>query len=324
MMDALDLLFNVKPESERMHQAALTVLFERTPLLRALTGEAGAVTAVTWEPDGGAFDLMVETADRRTLLELKVDSVLSRWQVQQQLTHPLVGGGAAPVYVLIGTSAIARGARWNGWAWLLGDRPRPALIEGDALVAAVRAAVVGAPAELRELGEAYARLVEGLTLRTRRFAGKTILEFGYHDYFGYFDALRHAVDPGVGATVEYVPNAAGGFVACAWEGIPTRVGGVYLQLEERSSCVKLWVDDMAKELRSAARRAAVDAAIAAAGRFPGLGVEATKGKPGETMTLVRLTQLRLTPDPRDPALLASLREAQAFVRATAERLGPAK
>ncbi len=89
-LDALDLLFAVKPVSERMHQAALTVLFERAPLLRALMGEAAAVTAVTWEPDGGAFDLMVETAERRTLLELEVDSDLSRWQVEQQLAHPLV------------------------------------------------------------------------------------------------------------------------------------------------------------------------------------------------------------------------------------------
>lgn len=105
---------------------------------------------------------------------------------------PLVGAGAVPVYVLIGTSAIARGARWNG----------------------------------------------------------------------------------VGATVEYVPNAAGGSSRARGRG-------------SRGWGSTTW--------RSVARRAAVDVVITAAGRFPRLGVEATKGKPGETMTLVRLTQL-----PRDP------------------------
>lgn len=323
-MGALDLLFNVKPESERMHQATLTVLFERTPLLRLLTGEVAAVEKVRWEPGGGAFDLLVEAAGRQTLLELKVDSDLSYRQIRQQLDHPLVATGAVPLYVLIGTSAIARGARWNQWRWLLGDRPRPALIEGEGLTVAVRAAVAGAESEVREIGEAYVQLVENLTLRTRRFMGKAIDEFGYHDFLGFFDELRQAVDLGVGATVEYVPNAQEGFVACAWDGAPTRVGGVYLQLEEGSPCIRLWVDDMAKEERPTARRAAVEAALTAASQFPGLGVAATRGRSGESMRLVDLTKLVLTSNPRDPAMLAGLREAQALVQATAERLGTVK
>ena len=64
-----------------------------------------------------------------------------------RLTHPLDGAGAVPVYVLIGTSAIARGARWNGWSWLLGNRPRPTMIEGDALPGLGVEATKGKPGE---------------------------------------------------------------------------------------------------------------------------------------------------------------------------------
>ncbi|MFY0538719.1 hypothetical protein [Nannocystis pusilla] len=82
----------------------------------------------------------------------------------------------------------------------------------------MQAAASDTDADVRELAASYIRLVEGLSARARMFASKAIEAFEYHDYLGYFDELRQAVSFGTGSTVEYVPNAAGGFVCCAWEG----------------------------------------------------------------------------------------------------------
>ncbi|MFY0538720.1 hypothetical protein [Nannocystis pusilla] len=84
--------------------------------------------------------------------------------------------------------------------------------------------------------------------------------------------------------------------------------------------MKLWVDDMTKGERPAARRAAVEAALAAATDFPNLGIEAARGRAGESMTLAWLNGVKLAADPRDEKLSSSLREAHAFVMATAARL----
>lgn len=323
-LGAIDLLFAAKPESERMHQASLKVLIERTPLLEKLTGIGLEEPEVEWEPEQGMFDLLARGADGRgVLLELKVDAQLSRRQILDQVSHPLVRSGYPLVYLLLGASAIAHGARWGQWKWILGDRPQPRIFESGDLIAALRASVGqdSAPG-VRELAEGQARVVAELVARCQRYAGKSVGEFGYHDYLGFFDELRQAVDFGVGSTVGYVSNPAGGFVCCAWEGVPTRSGGLYLQLEEQLLCLKLWVDDMAKDERPKARRDAGEVALKVAEAFPRLRVEATRGRSGESMTVARLPGVVLVASPRDEQLLADLREAQAFVRAVAAAIGP--
>lgn len=248
--------------------------------------------------------------------------MLSRRQIGDQIAHEAVAAGATPIYILVGTSAIMRGRRWGQWKWVVGERPLPLIFDGAALTEAIQASVGDdTDADVRELAASYLRVLDHLALRHQAYRGKPIDAFGYHDFLGYFHDLRQAVDLGLGATVEYVPNAAGGFVCCAWEGVPTRVGRLYLQFEHDALCLKVWVDDMERDDRPQARRDAVDAAIDTAAAFPRLGVEATRGRAGETMTLVRLPGIKLTPDPRDEGLHASLREAQAFVRATAAKLG---
>ena len=321
-MPALDLLFAAKPENERLHQAALSVLLQRTPLLAALTGHELRGPTIVWEPERGTYDLQVTDADGQLVfLELKVDSNLSWGQIQAQLNHPAAAKAKSLVYLLLGTSGISRGAQWGQWKYVLGDRPRPHIFDGDALVAAIGQACAGDTApEVRELADAYVRVIQRLSARTRNYVGRSIDVFDTHDYLGYFDELRRLVPLGGGANVEYVPNAAGGFVCIAWEGTPTSVGGLYLQFEEKQLVLKVWVDDMAKSHRSAARQQAVAAALAVASNFPHLGVEPTKGRPGETMTLVRLAGVRLSPDPADPALLAALLEAKRYQMAVAAAL----
>ena len=99
--------------------------------------------------------------------------------------------------------------------------------------------------------------------------------------------------------------------------MPNENGGLYLQFENQSLCVKLRAVDPEKGERRRARGRVLAAAREVAPRFPGLVVEESKGRAGETMTLLRLSGVKLTPDPRDERLQAGLREAYAFLQAIA-------
>lgn len=324
-MSALDLLLGAKPDSERVHQAALKVLIEETPLLQQLTGAALPAPKVTWEPEKGAFDLLVQGAGGEgVLIEIKVDSLLTAKQIRFQLGHKAVASGNRPIYLLLGTSGLSHCEIWGQWRWILGGRPLPPLYDGDALRAAIARSVgEGVRPEVRELAEGYVRLLARLSERTNSYAGKSFEQFYKHDYFGYFDTLRRVIDFGGGSSVRYVSNKRGGFVCCAWEGHSTPLGSLYLQFEHQKLCLKLWAGELSKPERPQARETVANKALSLAGtqRFAGLGVKRTKGKIGKSMTLARFTKVELAPDQRDEKLLASLREAWALVEATAAACG---
>ena len=63
IIHAIELIFSARPSSERLHQAALTVLLQKTRLLAKLTGRDLHAGKVQWEPDGGATDLLVEATN---------------------------------------------------------------------------------------------------------------------------------------------------------------------------------------------------------------------------------------------------------------------
>ena len=86
-MPAIDLLFDVKPSSERLHQMVLGALLVRTGLLHELIAVAPVADAdYDWEPRGGHFDLGIELAGGGTAwLELKVDAMLGAAQVRRQV-----------------------------------------------------------------------------------------------------------------------------------------------------------------------------------------------------------------------------------------------
>lgn len=164
-------------------------------------------------------------------------------------------------------------------------------------------------------------MLASLDRRTQSYAGKSVADFEYHDFFGFFDALCEAANLGGahGARVQYVSNASGGFVCCAWGGIETPLAGVFLQFEETRLCLKIWVDDDPESRRSARARS-LEAALALSAQFPGLGIQATRGRLGETMTVVELSSVELVSNPCDPGLLAKLQDAEAFLQATADAL----
>lgn len=136
-MGAIDLLFDIKRDSERLHQLVLGALLSRTPLIdrlvprlppRSLTTPgaqsewadepvaAGTrARTLVFDPQGKAFDLAVLFAEAspatsatdeigRVLVEVKIDSPLSEDHVAQQLSR--IGERDHVLYLLLGYSAI--------------------------------------------------------------------------------------------------------------------------------------------------------------------------------------------------------------------------
>ncbi len=137
-MGAIDLLFDIKGDSERLHQLVLGALLSRTPLIDRLVprlptrsaaglGEPVAprdrpasaleprARTLVFDPQGKAFDLAILPADAshgagaheeagRVLVEVKIDSPLSEDHVAGQLSR--IGERDHVLYLLLGYSAI--------------------------------------------------------------------------------------------------------------------------------------------------------------------------------------------------------------------------
>jgi hypothetical protein len=92
-MAAIDLLFDVKLESERLHQLVLGSLLTRTSLMAGLGIEGTPEHTFDCEPKRGLFDLAVPigSSDRpgsetpKTWIEIKIDSDANATQVESQI-----------------------------------------------------------------------------------------------------------------------------------------------------------------------------------------------------------------------------------------------
>ncbi len=241
MTSAIDLLLTEGRNSERLHQLVLKILFGATPLLARLTGHTFETKDVHWEPGGRAFDLLVEgKGGEKVLIEIKVDSELSKGQILKQVAAHETAKGLDFIYLLIGTSEIAHGERWGQWPHILLKKPRPPLYNGHKLRQAVLAAVnEHTSQDVRDLANAYAQMLEKLSSRTRGYAGKAVPEFTAEDYLGFFDELRTLENFGGGSTVTSVDATGRTFVACAWAGCDTPAWSLYMQFENDRLCLKL-------------------------------------------------------------------------------------
>jgi len=324
MMSAIDLLLTEGRHSERLHQLVLKILLARTPLLARLTGHAFATKNVRWEPDGRAFDLLVEgQGDEKVRIEIKVDSELSKGQILRQIAANEAEKGLDFIYLLIGTSEIAHGERWGQWPHILDKRPRPPLYDGHKLRQAVLAAVnEHTPQDVRDLASAYAHMLEQLATRTRGYASKTVAGFTAEDYLGFFDELRTVENLGGGSTVAPVDAIGRTFVACAWAGHNAREWSLYMQFENDTLCVKLHPQnkDLPAPKRLKLRERAVRT-LEKTAKFAGLPIELTEEKAGKHMTLARFPAVKiLSPDPHDASLRKRLRDVHAVVKKTGESL----
>ncbi len=200
---------------------------------------------------------------------------------------------AAPrlLYLLLGYSAITQ------------DMPRIARLADQAGVPKERYAVRGAAdlvcalespqilhaadaagRDARDLAVAYRTHVVDLDRRTRRFFERPVAEWRRGDFFGFFAHCRATVPQLTGAGIDYVSNAAGGFVGCWWGGHSIEPGvDVFLQFEGPRLMAKLAVAP--RERRSALRDQACAHLLELSARPPIQIFRLAKLGHGEHMTI---------------------------------------
>lgn len=346
-MAAIDLVMDVKKDSERLHQLVLGPLLLRTRLLELLIGPAatsGGSLAVSpeastfdWEPNGGRFDLGLPLArGGKVWVELKVDGTLSTEQATKQLM-PLREPGAAQdvvLFLLVGlgqhtrrerdVAAIARRLEIPDGRWfvrtsadVLEALADPALIARPAPGDVVEAKAGRSARDARDLAAAYRDLLLDLDARTTQFFDKPVERWGAGDYFGFFAYCRGHVPGMEDAGVDYVANPAGGFSGCWWGWTPARDGvKLYLQLENTRLCFKVEVPN--EDARSRERDRALAALTARAASSTVRVARPDRLGHGQYMTIGH-TSVPIGRDHLD-TLVATITEAQAIVRDTAAAL----
>lgn len=173
-MGVIQKLFATKIECERLHQAALAVLLAEPGLLERLCGLRVNGPRVVWEPEGGEFDLSIESAEHpRVLIELKLDDNLTRPRIERQLAHIRKVPGQQVLYLLLGVSGLSRGLHWPDWSYVYTKVERPLVRTSTELRAALAACRAdSSDAEWRELAENYEQVLLDLEGRTGKFVGK--------------------------------------------------------------------------------------------------------------------------------------------------------
>lgn len=234
-MSAINLLFNTKLESERLHQIALGPLMTGTALLEVLGFPAPQKPeAFEWEPHGGKVDLKVPLQDGSNLwVELKVDSDLGTDQLDRQIQFVEKAGKEDKLlYILLGHSQYTVDNAWlkkkleerlgasNTARWKIVclkdvvdalEKPSP-----------TRSATPG----VRELSDSYLTSLQVLRKRYKRFFHHPRDEWEGGDCLGFFDWCRNMTNSAMdNCGMGYVPNRSGGFFGCWWQWIELDVSG---------------------------------------------------------------------------------------------------
>lgn len=280
-MAAIDLLFDVKRDSERLHQLVLGALLQRTTLLSRLVpqSEAPRQLQLHWEPDGKAYDLGVsyvlgaaapDGRRRRVLIELKLDGALGEDQLAQQLNPGRLHADDRLLYLLLGFSAITTDrAALRERARRIGEHTgRPELLDRISLrdaddlipLLADPSLLPGGPdhRDARDLASSYRDALLALSERGRRFASRPASEWQDGDFFGFFAAARSRGIAGLArARIGRVQSAEGAVAGCDFCELPLAASGssndrVDLHFESGRLCLRLHVATERKALRQRA------------------------------------------------------------------------
>lgn len=227
-MPAIDLLFDVKPSSERLHQMVLGALLVRTELLLTLGAHAPAVESeYDWEPRGGEFDLRVELEDGSSAwFELKVDGNLGSGQINRQIDLLEEEGHEDDqlFYLLLGLSQF-RADRVDSERAEREHRVarRVSVVTSDTLNEAMRELPIatslgGHGGEARSLVSAYRALLEKLAMRHTGFDDRNPDDWTRKDLHGLFHAFTDRIPAMESASFDYAPTPAGGRMVCWWDG----------------------------------------------------------------------------------------------------------
>jgi hypothetical protein len=284
-MAAIDLLFDVKRDSERLHQLVLGALFQRTTLLNRLVPLSSAPTQpqLQWEPDGKAYDLGIllhgdgaKDAGRsgarreRVLIEIKLDTAVTEEKLAQQCNASRLHGEDRLLYLLLGYSAITSdrvGLRER--IRRIGEHTaRPDLLDRVSLrdaddvipLLADPALLPGGPdhRDARDLSAAYRDALLSLAERTRRYAERPVESWQDGDFFGFFAACRSRNIAGMGkARIGRLAGPDGSVVACSFA--ETQIFGGLGSLELQFDNARLSLRVHATAERKALRQRVVDA-----------------------------------------------------------------
>lgn len=317
-MAAIDLLFQFKRESERMHQMVLGILLTETRLLSRLVPLTGlqqpSANQLHWEPEARTYDLAAPLHQHpasapagRVLIELKLDGTLDEDQIEKQLNPSHFGPNDHLLYLLLGyseitfqqyilTRVINQIAKRDGQPNLV-DRVHirkashliPQLADPELLS-------VSAPgrADVRDLMAAYRDLLLQLQDRVHHFRERPLSTWEMGDYFGLFAEARRTLSGKItNSHIKKVPQADGGFVGCSfcWTPIPGAIGSssedrLFLQLEDQRLCIKLKSELRSRKLRQRVEEVLRSQSVfTSPGPLPELTVEPGAMRIGSTMTV---------------------------------------
>jgi hypothetical protein len=332
-MGAIDLLFEMKPDSERLHQLAIGALLRHCPLLQRLGVTEEAPASHQWEPLGRTFDLGVRlSGGAHAYIELKVDAALGQGQVRQQLQELRAEGrgGDRVLYLLLGYTAISCPPESiRAIAREVGVTDDRVTVRGAAEVARLLGAPemlwAGAQApggiarDARDLAVSYRDHLLLLQQRMNGFFDRPPQQWGDGDYYGFFDHARRTLPGMAGAGIEYVANPSGGFIGCWWAHQAVAKGSkVYLQFEGPRLCVKIKVE--AAERRSALRDQACGHLLQLSPPPPLRVVRPAKLGHGQWMTIGYLEGLPFGQQDHLEAFANAVQAAEALVAAVAARM----
>lgn len=322
-MAAIDLLFDVKLASERLHQLALGAALTRSSLLARL-GIDGDPGHDEWEPRRGLFDLAVSLNDgegqqpdevRRVWIELKIDAGLGRDQLEKQLKH-VEGSTDHVAYLLLGTAALhsvsaelrTRVEEHRRRDGALGLVLTSQELEEGLWSAARELGTDREARDVRDLLTSYRDALIRLRERVEGFEDTPLEQWGYGEYLGFFaEWRRRTPSASDNAWIGYVHGPKGGFIAAAWQWTELPVEGLkhaYLQWEGEFGdarrlklCFKIEVNGEHRQRAGTLRDCVHREVVAAATR---LGVSARKPDKfgtGRTMTVAVLDELPLADAP---------------------------
>ncbi len=311
-MAAIDLLFDTKLESERLHQIVLGPILTRSRLLEKL-GIPGTPSQDDWdwEPERGLFDLAItlsaeDESTRRVWIELKIDSDLDSKQLNRQLDF-VEGTRDHILYLLLGTAAHS-GGDWRVHSIEERRKADDAYglvrsaneLDGHLRDLAADFDTNANARDLRDLMITYRAALARLDQRMARFGERPLDEWQHTDFMGFFAELRKRNPSTHGQMwIGKVNTPQGAFTAAAWGWTKTLdiygLREVHLQWQgnhkpaaDLKLCIKINVPDPANQrrLRSKMHKIVRDTA-------QHLGIDVRKPSrfgTGETMTVAILDQ----------------------------------
>lgn len=342
-MAAIDLLFDTKRESERLHQAVLCGLLSRTRVLHQLLGLTGLeVVDFDWEPGRSPLEQAVylrasDGSRTRVWIEARVDHGPSEARLGEQLAHVLANPKDRLLYLLLGYCRITAPRR--DLLFRLASTPVPpgspsllgrvGVCDAQELITLLGDAEVLPPGDThrrrdaRDLCSAYRDVLQELEGRTRRFAERPVASWDAGDYLGFFDACRRrpATVQMQEAGIGFLSEQDGGFFACWW--CYAAIGPdawVYLRFEDDRLCIKLEVGDTYKGIQRPLYERA--RALLRAHELPSDLPSPVPAvfRPGRTLTFATFSGLLFDLGVRWPLLCQQLEQIEALAEHLAEQL----